>query len=74
VTAGLGGTPAKGGTVSVTLPSAPPPSWIFPFYAITNASVYNGQLFQWLMYRPLYMFGNNRTGAGRLRRDSGSTK
>ena len=34
-------------------------SWIFPFYAITNASVYNYEQFQWLMYRPLYMFGNN---------------
>jgi peptide/nickel transport system substrate-binding protein len=55
-----GGTPVKGGTVSVALPaSQAPPSWIFPFYAITNASVYNGQQFQWLMYRPLYFFGNN---------------
>ncbi|HEU5419442.1 MAG TPA: hypothetical protein VFV41_17260, partial [Streptosporangiaceae bacterium] len=34
-------------------------NWIFPFYAITNASVYNSEQFQWLMYRPLYMFGNN---------------
>jgi peptide/nickel transport system substrate-binding protein len=33
--------------------------WIFPFYAITNSSVYNSEQFQWLMYRPLYMFGNN---------------
>jgi peptide/nickel transport system substrate-binding protein len=55
-----GGRTVKGGTVSVALPaSQPPPSWIFPFYAITNASVYNSEQFQWLMYRPLYMFGNN---------------
>jgi peptide/nickel transport system substrate-binding protein len=58
-----GGTPVSGGTVKMSL-SAPGVTfnWIFPFYAITNASVYNGEQFQWLMYRPLYMFGNN-TGA-----------
>jgi peptide/nickel transport system substrate-binding protein len=55
-----GGTPVKGGTATISL-SAPGVtlSWIFPFYSITNASVYNGEQFQWLMYRPLYMFGNN---------------
>ena len=55
----VGGTPVKGGTASVALPPSTTFNWIFPFYAITNASVYNGQLFQWQMYRPLYMFGNN---------------
>src|SRR5262252_3274989 len=54
-----GGTPVKGGTALVALPAGITYNWIFPFYAITNASVYNGQQFQWLMYRPLYMFGNN---------------
>ena len=54
-----GGTPVKGGTVSVALPAGVTYNWIFPFYAITNASVYNSQQFQWLMFRPLYMFGNN---------------
>jgi peptide/nickel transport system substrate-binding protein len=55
-----GGTPTKGGTATISL-SAPGVtlSWIFPFYSITNASVYNSEQFQWLMYRPLYMFGNN---------------
>jgi peptide/nickel transport system substrate-binding protein len=55
-----GGKPVKGGTATISL-SAPAVtlSWIFPFYSITNASVYNGEQFQWLMYRPLYMFGNN---------------
>ena len=55
-----GGKPVKGGTATISL-SAPGVtlSWIFPFYSITNASVYNGEQFQWLMYRPLYMFGNN---------------
>ncbi len=54
-----GGKAVKGGTATVALPAGVTYNWIFPFYAITNASVYNGQQFQWLMYRPLYMFGNN---------------
>jgi peptide/nickel transport system substrate-binding protein len=54
-----GGKPVKGGTASVALPAGITYNWIFPFYAITNASVYNSQQFQWLMFRPLYMFGNN---------------
>ena len=56
---GGGGTAVKGGTAKVALPAGVTLSWIFPFYSITNASVYNGEQFQWLMYRPLYMFGNN---------------
>ncbi|MGH3400534.1 MAG: ABC transporter substrate-binding protein [Streptosporangiaceae bacterium] len=31
---------------------------IFPFYGVTEASVYNLQ-FQYLLFRPLYIFGNN---------------
>src|ERR1700722_649222 len=54
-----GGTAIKGGTASVALPPGVTLSWIFPFYAITNSSVYNSEQFQWLMFRPLYMFGNN---------------
>jgi peptide/nickel transport system substrate-binding protein len=54
-----GGQAVKGGTATVALAAGVTNNWIFPFYAITNASVYNGQLFQWQMYRPLYMFGNN---------------
>jgi peptide/nickel transport system substrate-binding protein len=54
-----GGTPVKGGTATVALPPATVYNWIFPFYSITNASVYNDEQFQFLMYRPLYMFGNN---------------
>ncbi len=53
------GTPVKGGTATVALPAGVTYNWIFPFYAITNASVYNDNQFQFLMYRPLYMFGNN---------------
>jgi peptide/nickel transport system substrate-binding protein len=54
-----GGTPVKGGTVNIALPAGVTYSWIFPFYSITNASVYNDEQFQWLLYRPLYFFGNN---------------
>jgi len=57
--ASTGGTAIKGGTASVALPPGVTLSRIFPFYAITNSSVYNSEQFQWLMYRPLYMFGNN---------------
>src|SRR5580700_542752 len=53
------GTPVSGGTASVALPAGVTYSWIFPVYAITNASVYNDEQFQFLMYRPLYMFGGN---------------
>ena len=53
------GTPVSGGTASVALPAGVTYSWIFPFYAITNASVYNDEQFQFLFYRPLYMFGGN---------------
>jgi peptide/nickel transport system substrate-binding protein len=53
------GTPVKGGTATVALPAGVTLSWIFPFYSITNAGVYNDNQFQYLMYRQLYMFGNN---------------
>jgi peptide/nickel transport system substrate-binding protein len=53
------GTAVKGGTATVALPAGVTNNWIFPFYAITNASVYNDNQFQWLFYRPLYMFGSN---------------
>ncbi|HEY3733181.1 MAG TPA: ABC transporter substrate-binding protein [Streptosporangiaceae bacterium] len=58
-----GGTAIKGGTATVALPPSTTLNWIFPFYAITNASVYNGEQFQWLLYRPLYFFGNNGNSA-----------
>jgi len=53
------GTPVKGGTATVALPPSVTYSWIFPFYSITNAGVFNDNQFQYLMYRQLYMFGNN---------------
>jgi peptide/nickel transport system substrate-binding protein len=52
------GTVAKGGTATIALPAGVTYSNIFPFYGVTEASVYNLQ-FQYLFFRPLYMFGNN---------------
>jgi peptide/nickel transport system substrate-binding protein len=57
--AGSSGVPVKGGTATVSLAAGITSDWIFPFYAITNSSVYNSNQFQWMFYRPLYMFGNN---------------
>jgi peptide/nickel transport system substrate-binding protein len=53
------GTPVTGGTATIALAPGVTYNWIYPFYSIENASVYNGEEFQWLMYRPLYFFGNN---------------
>jgi peptide/nickel transport system substrate-binding protein len=52
------GAPASGGTATVALPAGVTYSNIFPFYGVTEASVYNLQ-FQYLLFRPLYLFGNN---------------
>ena len=51
----------KGGTATVAFLTGGVPNWIFPFVPIAYYSVYNSQQFQWLLYRPLYMFGNNGT-------------
>src|SRR5215472_4780754 len=53
------GAAVPGGTANVSLPAGVTYTWIYPFYSIENASVYNINQFQWLMYRPLYFFGNN---------------
>jgi peptide/nickel transport system substrate-binding protein len=55
---GGGGSKVKGGTVTVALPAGVTYNYIFPFYPVTEASVYNLQ-FQYLLFRPLYIFGNN---------------
>jgi peptide/nickel transport system substrate-binding protein len=55
------GAKVTGGTVTMGEEPGSQPNWIWPFTPITNYSVYNSQYFQWLMYRPLYMFGNNGT-------------
>jgi peptide/nickel transport system substrate-binding protein len=43
----------------VALPSGVTLNWIWPFMPLTNANEYNAEGFEMLMYRPLYMFGNN---------------
>jgi peptide/nickel transport system substrate-binding protein len=48
-----------GGTARVALPSGVTLNWIWPFIPLTNANEYNTEGFEMLMYRPLYMFGNN---------------
>lgn len=35
------------------------PEWIWPYIPSSQDTVSNTQVFQWLMYRPLYMFGND---------------
>jgi peptide/nickel transport system substrate-binding protein len=55
------GKPVKGGTVTQALLAGTQPNYIFPFMSLTYFSVYNAQQFQYLMYRPLYVFGNNGT-------------
>lgn len=57
------GKPIAGGTATWAEPPGSQPNWIWPYVPITNYSVYNSQSFQWLMYRPLYMFGNNGNSA-----------
>jgi peptide/nickel transport system substrate-binding protein len=51
----------SGGTATVGLPPDTTLDYIFPFVATANESTYNSEYFQDLMYRPLYMFGNNGT-------------
>jgi peptide/nickel transport system substrate-binding protein len=53
-----GGTPQKGGTATYALPPSTTPNYIFPFSSSTYFSVVNAEYFQYLMYRPLYWFGN----------------
>jgi peptide/nickel transport system substrate-binding protein len=51
-----GGVRIKGGTVTYGN-YAPPPTWIWPYEPVTNYD--DVQDFLWLLYRPLYMFGDN---------------
>ena len=52
-----GGTKTSGGTVRWAEPPGTPPTYIFPFMSSSTESVDNISQFQYLMYRPLYMFG-----------------
>jgi peptide/nickel transport system substrate-binding protein len=53
------GRPVQGGTATVALPAGVTYNWIFPFPSSAYINQYNVQQLQWLMYRPLYVFGNN---------------
>jgi peptide/nickel transport system substrate-binding protein len=54
-------TPVNGGTVTVGQIGGAVPNWIWPLTPATNGSVVNTEDFQWLLYRPLYMFGGNNS-------------
>ena len=57
--AATGGTPVKGGTAVWAEPPSSVPSYIFPYINSTNISNLNLFDLQYLMYRPLYWFGQN---------------
>ncbi|HEX3512866.1 MAG TPA: ABC transporter substrate-binding protein [Trebonia sp.] len=50
---------AAGGTARVGLPAGVTLNYIWPYIPLSVANEYNTEQFQYLMYRPLYMFGNN---------------
>jgi peptide/nickel transport system substrate-binding protein len=51
------GTPVSGGTATFAEIPATTPNYIFPFTSSAYISVSNTDLFQYLLYRPLYWFG-----------------
>ncbi len=62
-TSGSGGgqagkTPASGGTVTFAESAGAPPNYIFPLDALQYFNTSNINQFQYLMWRPLYWFGN----------------
>jgi peptide/nickel transport system substrate-binding protein len=54
-----GNTPVKGGTAVWAEPPSSPPTYIFPYTDSASESNLNDFEFQYLMYRPLYWFGQN---------------
>jgi peptide/nickel transport system substrate-binding protein len=56
------GAPVPGGTARVALPVGVTPDWIWPYTPSAHDAGYNTQGFQRLLYRPLYMFGDDGTG------------
>ncbi len=50
---------APGGNLRYALPAGVTLSYIWPYTPLASANEYNAEQFQMLMYRPLYMFGNN---------------
>lgn len=54
-----GGAAQKGGTATFALPPGAVPDWILPFIDSAHSSIDNRNQFEYLMYRPLYFFGQN---------------
>ena len=52
-----GGTAIKGGTAVFALPPSDTPNYIFPFTSSSFISITNLNDFSYLLYRPLYWFG-----------------
>ncbi len=50
-----------GGAARVALPAGVTLNWIWPYVPEADANAYNAAGFERLLYRPLYMFGNNGT-------------
>ena len=60
-----GNPPGKAaGIATFALPPNTVPNWIWPLTPIGNFSVINAGVFQELMYRPLYWFGDSKGGPG----------
>ena len=55
---GATGAKVVGGTATWALPPNSVPNYIFPFSSSTYFSTVNFAEFQYLLYRPLYWFGN----------------
>jgi peptide/nickel transport system substrate-binding protein len=53
------GTKVAGGTATFGLPASVTLGYIFPFIPLAESSSYTVNQWQWLMYRPLYLFGGN---------------
>jgi peptide/nickel transport system substrate-binding protein len=58
-----GGTKVSGGTVTWALPPTATPNYIMPFESSQFSTVNNISQFQYLLYRPLYMFGDPQNTA-----------
>jgi len=62
-------TRVHGGTIYWAEAPAATPNWIFPFASLAYFSVANLTQFQYLMYRPLYWFGQVMTAAPTINYD-----
>jgi peptide/nickel transport system substrate-binding protein len=55
----VGNTPMNGGTVTYALPANVTPTYIFPFSPTGFFTIVNTSNLQYLMYRPLYWWGDS---------------